>query len=81
MTSKTFVEVREFQVPDEIQEKLSQLSEAAQQGGAPVTLTQGGVFEWLNGLARSEGWRPVWQTFQYPFIVMEREVTEDVEES
>lgn len=79
--SKTFVEVREFQVPDEIQEKLSQMSEQAQAGGPPVTLTAGGVFDWMNQLSRDEGWRPVWSTFQYPFIVMEREVTEDVEES
>lgn len=64
------MEFQEFKIPDEILSKFEKGAEA----GKPVTLGDAGVLQWLTTLSASEGWRPVWQTFNFPFIVLEREV-------
>lgn len=66
----SYMEYKEFQVPESVQQTLEELSSK----GEAATLGAGGFFEWLNGLAKEEGWRAVWQGFNYPFIVLEREV-------
>ena len=63
-------EFREVSIPDEIKAKLEKGAEM----GKPVTLGEAGVFEWLTKLSATEGWNPVWQAFNYPFVVLEREV-------
>ena len=70
---KKYMEFREVKVPDDI---LSKLEKGAEQG-KPVTLGDAGVLEWLTQLSMSDGWRPVWHTFNFPFIVLEREVEKD----
>lgn len=65
------MEFKEVRLPDDILTKLEKGVEA----GKPVTLGEAGVFEWLTKLSAIEGWRPVWQAFNFPFIVLEREVT------
>lgn len=64
------MEFKEERIPEEILAKLEKGVEA----GQPVTLGAAGVFEWLTNLSKTEGWRPVWQVFNFPFIVLEREV-------
>lgn len=65
------MEFKEVRLPDDILAKLEKGVEA----GKPVTLGEAGVFEWLTKLSALEGWRPVWQAFNFPFVVLEREVT------
>lgn len=65
-----YMEYREVRMPDEILAKLEKGAEA----GKPITLGDAGVFEWLTNMSKSEGWRAVWQAFNFPFIVLEREV-------
>ena len=68
-------EYKEFEVPVEMQDKLRSMagSETEQ-----ATLGGAGVIGWVNKLS-SEGWTPVWQAFQFPFLIFEREVQEEVE--
>ncbi len=70
MSKKKHMEYREFKIPDEI---LAKLEKGAEQG-KPVTLGDAGVPAWLTNLSATDGWRPVWQTFMFPYIVLEREV-------
>lgn len=65
----TAMEYREVKIPDEIMKKL----EDAAGEGKPMTLGEAGVFDWLNKLSASEGWRAVWQGFNFPYIILERE--------
>lgn len=65
------MEFKEVRLPDDILAKLEQGVEA----GKPITLGEAGVFEWLTKLSAVDGWRPVWQAFNFPFVVLEREVT------
>ena len=71
----TRVEYKEFKAPDEVQNKLRELTHAAQQDPDNVkedpTLGNAGFFDWLSALSE-DGWRPVWQSFAFPFIVLER---------
>ncbi len=64
------MEFKEVRLPDDILGKLEKGVEA----GKPVTLGEAGVFDWLTKLSAAEGWRPVWQAFNFPFVVLEREV-------
>lgn len=68
----TYTEYKEIEVPSEIQQKLQELQENATPE-SPATLGAAGLFDWLTKLSREEGWRPVWQGFHFPFIVLERE--------
>ncbi len=65
-----YFEFKEVKIPEEIMQKLEKGAEA----GQPVTLGAAGVFDWLTQLSKDEGWRPVWNGFNFPFLVLEREV-------
>ena len=75
-----YMQYEEFQVPEEMQQKLADMSEAManDQSGTvkPATLHRAGVFEWITNLSK-EGWTPVWAAFVYPFLVFEREVNDE----
>lgn len=74
-----YMEYQEFEVPAEIQTKLEEMAQNPTGPQGPATLGKAGMFEWMNELSRTEGWSAVWQAFQFPFIVMQREVvTEEV---
>jgi hypothetical protein len=64
----SYTEYQEFRAPDTI---INKLEEAAASGKA-MTLTEAGFFEWLNKLSKEDGWRVVWQTFNFPIMVLER---------
>lgn len=66
----TYMEYEEVKVPDNIVAKI----EEAREKGEVMTLGDAGVFEWLNKLSREDGWRVVWQGFNFPYLVLEREV-------
>jgi len=68
-----YMEYKEVKVPDEVREKLDAMA-AANDPTNPPTLGGAGFFEWLNGLAKDEGWRAVWSGFNFPYLVLEREV-------
>jgi len=70
---KKYVEYKEFRIPEEFVQKL----ESGAQSGKPVTLGEAGVFDWLNNLSSTQGWRVVWPTFQFPFVVLERDVEQN----
>lgn len=70
MTKREFKEVK---IPAEI---LAKLEESAEKG-APITLGEAGVFDWLTQLSATEGWLPVWQGFNFPYVVLERDVVEE----
>lgn len=72
----TYTEYQEVTVPQEIQDKLAELQQKADPAN-PATLSGAGFFDWLNKKSKEEGWRPVWPGFHFPFIVLEREVTEE----
>jgi len=65
-----YSEFKEVKIPAEIMEKLEKGVEA----GEPVTLGVAGLFDWLTKMSKEEVWRPVWNAFNFPFIVLEREV-------
>lgn len=62
----TYFEYKEVKIPQKYLDKL--------ESGETETLTDAGVFVWLNQLARDEGWRAVWATFNFPYLILEREV-------
>jgi hypothetical protein len=64
------MEFKEIRLPEDILAKI----EAGVSEGKPITLGDAGVFDWLTKLSATEGWRPVWQAFNFPFVVLEREV-------
>lgn len=71
---KSYMEYREFQIPEEIMAKLEESAEAAQQGGKVLTLGEAGVMEWLTNLSKNEGWEVIWSTFNFPFVVVQRRI-------
>lgn len=71
----SYMEYQEVQVPQKIRDFLDKHSPEN-----PVTLGDSGLFEWLNELARDEGWRVVWQGFNVHYIVLEREVGNTLED-
>jgi len=64
------MEFKEMRLPEDVLAKI----EAGVSKGEPITLGEAGVFDWLTKLSAAEGWRPVWQAFNFPFVVLEREV-------
>ena len=76
----SYMEYKEFEVPEEVQNRLEKLAEmgSADPQTRP-TLANAGFFEWLNKLSREEGWRVVWNAFQFPYVVLEREVAVEAE--
>lgn len=73
-------EYKEFQIPQVIQAKLEEMTQKAMENNptnlvAP-TFGQAGLYEWLSSMSQHGSWEPVWQSFNYPFIVMQRTVTE-----
>ncbi len=69
----TYMEYKEVKVPDEIQATLSKMA-AEENPKTQATLGAAGFFDWLTGLSKDEGWHPVWQAFNFPYLVVEREV-------
>jgi len=70
---KTYMEYKEVRVPTEITDKLEKMAEAGDPEN-PATLGAAGFFDWLTEQSKTEGWRAVWSGFNFPFIVLEREV-------
>lgn len=68
-----YMEYKEIKAPDEVLTYLEKKAEL----GEPATFQQAGFFDWLSELSK-EGWRPIWQSMNFPFLVVEREV--DIEE-
>lgn len=73
--TKRYTEYKETQVPVEVVNKFNELVEA-QDPNNPPTFGAAGLFDWLNKMSREEGWCVVWQGFNFPFIVLERDVEE-----
>lgn len=69
----SYMEYKEVQVPDEMRQKLDAMAKANDPANPP-TLGAVGFFEWLNAFAKDEGWSAVWQGFNFPYLVLEREV-------
>ena len=69
----TYMEYKEVRLPSEFLTRLEELSEAGDPDNPPV-LSGTGFFDWLNKLAKTEGWRMVWSAYNYPYIVLEREI-------
>jgi hypothetical protein len=63
-------EYKEVKTPDEILKKI----DAALESGKPITLGEAGLFDWLNKLSETDGWSVVWQAFNFPMIVLERNI-------
>jgi hypothetical protein len=40
------------------------------------TFGAAGMFEWLTEMS-AKGWSPIWTTFNFPFIVLEREAVDE----
>ncbi|MHA2063127.1 MAG: hypothetical protein ACXABY_01980 [Candidatus Thorarchaeota archaeon] len=68
-----YMEYTELQTPDDVQTRLEKMREIGDPK-SPATLGAAGFFEWVTKLSREEGWRPVWQGFNFPYLVFEREV-------
>jgi len=76
---RSYMEYKEFKIPQDIMSKLEASAEAAQEGGKVLTLGGAGVLDWLTSLSRDEGWEVIWTTFNFPYMVAQRRVeTEDV---
>tara|TARA_R110002126_G_C10490983_1_gene504848 strand:- start:79239 stop:79472 length:234 start_codon:yes stop_codon:yes gene_type:complete len=69
----SYMEYKEVKVPDNVREKLDAMQQANDPTNPP-TLGSAGFFEWLNTLAKDEGWSAVWSGFNFPYLVLEREV-------
>lgn len=70
-----YMEYQEVKASDEVLTYLQKKSELGEQ----VTLQEAGFFDWLSEISK-EGWRPIWQSMNFPTLVMEREVdTEEVQ--
>ncbi len=73
-------EFKEVKVPQDLLDKLQQSAIVASQDetgeARPLTLGQAGVFDWLTRLSKEEGWCPVWETYQFPYIVLQREIAD-----
>lgn len=68
-----YMEYKEVQVPEDVQQKLTELQESQDANTTP-TLGAAGFFDWLNAISRDDGWHAVWQGFNFPYLVLEREV-------
>lgn len=71
-----YMEYKEVKAPDEVQARLEKMRESGDPSN-PATLGNAGFFEWLTKLSREEGWRAIWASFGFPYIVLEREVVEE----
>jgi len=71
--SQSHMEYKEVQIPEEIVNRMREISGTATPE-KPATFGAAGVFDWLNEQSREGGWRVVWQGFNFPFVVLEREV-------
>jgi hypothetical protein len=73
------MEYKELKAPEEI---LTRLTEMQNEEGRsePATLGEAGFFDWVNKLSQDEGWSIVWQAFNFPYLVLEREVSVAVPE-
>ena len=69
----SYMEYKEVKVPADVREKLDAMANAKDPANPP-TLGASGFFEFLNALAKDEGWRAVWAGFNFPYLVLEREV-------
>lgn len=69
------MEYQEVQIPEDILKRLENAATSAAEDSRqqPMTFGEAGVFDWLNTQAE-DGWRVVWQAFNFPFIVFEREI-------
>ena len=72
----THMEYKEVKAPDEVLKKLEEMATAGDVNN-PATLGGAGFFDWLTELSKSEGWRPVWSGFNFPYITLEREVVSE----
>lgn len=72
----SYMEYKEVLVPDEIVERLREMSETSTPE-KPATFGAAGVFDWMNAQSRDGGWRVVWAGFNFPYVVLEREVVEE----
>ena len=68
----TYMQYQEVEAPKEIQDEMQQL--VTNPGEKPVILSSTGFFDWLSEQTKG-GWRPVWYSFNFPYVVMEREVS------
>ena len=64
------MEYKEVQIPKEILDKLEEAATKQEH----VTLGDAGVLTWLTETCKDNGWRVVWSTFNFPYVVLEREV-------
>ncbi len=69
-----YMEYKEVKSPDEVEVRFEKMREVGDPS-KPATLGAAGFFDWLTKLSREEGWRPVWASFSFPYIVLEREVS------
>ncbi len=69
-----YMEYKEVRAPDEV---LNYLEKKAQLG-EQVSFQDAGFFDWLTKLSK-EGWRPIWGTMNFPTVVLEREIEEEIE--
>lgn len=73
-----YMEYKEVKSPDEVEVRFEKMREVGDPSN-PATLGAAGFFDWLTKLSREEGWRPVWASFSFPYIVLEREVNKPLE--
>lgn len=64
------MEYKEIIAPDQISAALEKATEL----GQSINLQEVGYFDWL-GKQTLDGWRPIWVSFRFPIILMEREVS------
>ncbi len=69
-----YMEYKEVSAPDEVLNYLEKKALISQN----VTFAEAGYFDFLSELSK-EGWRPIWQTWVFPTLVMEREVEKEIE--
>lgn len=73
------IEYKEFQLPEEVVTKMQTLTEAYQadpENAEMPTFGNAGMFEWMTEMS-AKGWSPIWTTFNFPFIVLEREAVDE----
>ena len=71
-----YMEYREVTAPEEVLNYLEKKASI----GENVTFQEAGFFDWLTELSK-EGWRPIWQSMNFPTLVVEREVEKEIENS
>jgi len=72
-----YMEYKEVKAPDKV---LVHLEKKAEIGMDPTFLWQeAGYYDFLTELSK-DGWRPIWMSLRFPFIIVEREIiTEETE--